>query len=189
MLEPRQRKGARDVPVRSTDPRACVRARRGRPVVVRRADRVGPTPRRPRPTSESPTTPSAGTTTPSASASATAASFPIPNGTYDATADPQRGARQVGFSNKEIDKWYGPDGKLPVTLVLADGRYKIFVVGDDGVKELGATATYTATKKLWVAADESEGCPGCIYTYRWSSRRQGALVETRAEANARQTWT
>lgn len=94
-------------------------------------------------------------------------SFPIPNGTYDTTGTRQE-ALEAGFSNKEIDKWYGPDGKLPVSLVLADGRYQIFVVGDDGVEELGATATYTATKKLWVAGDESEGCPGCIYTYRWS---------------------
>ncbi len=107
------------------------------------------------------------TTTPDVDPASPASSFPIPNGTYDTTGT-RKEALEAGFSNKEIDKWYGPDGKLPVTLVLADGRYKIFVVGDDGVKELGATATYTATKKLWVAGDESEGCPGCIYTYRWS---------------------
>ena len=33
-----------------------------------------------------------------------------------------------------------------LTFVLDDGTFQIFVVGDDGVKELGAKGTYTATK-------------------------------------------
>ena len=103
----------------------------------------------------------------SGTASPTSASFLIPNGTFDATGT-RRDALAKGFSNKEIDKAYGPDGELPLTLVLADGTYQAFVVGDDGVKVLGDKGTYTATERLWVAADESEGCSGCVYTYRWS---------------------
>jgi hypothetical protein len=119
------------------------------------------------PSSGSPTTPAAGTTTPSASASATVASFPIPNGTFDAIATRQE-ALAKGFSNKEIDRYYGPDGELPVTFVFDDGTLEVFVVGDDGVKVLGDTATYTATKTRLVVTDEGEGCSGCVYTWRWS---------------------
>jgi hypothetical protein len=119
------------------------------------------------PSTGSATTSPAGTTTPSASASATAASFPIPNGTYDTTATRQE-ALAKGFSNKEIDRWYGPDGKQPLTIVLDDGTVQVFVVGDDGVKELGSSGTYTATKTLWVVTEEAEGCPGCVEAWRWS---------------------
>jgi hypothetical protein len=119
------------------------------------------------PSSGSPTTSAAGTTTPTASASAAAASFPIPNGTFDATASREE-ALAEGFSNKEIDAQYGPDGKLPVTLVLDDGTYQAFVVGDDGVKELGDKGTYTATQTRWILTDEVEAVAGYVYTYRWS---------------------
>jgi hypothetical protein len=118
------------------------------------------------PSSESPTTPAAGTTTPSASVSATAASFPIPNGTFDATATRQETLAK-GFSNKEIDRWYGPDGMLPVSIVLDDGAFQIFVTGDDGVKERGSLGTYTATKTVWVVTEEGEAC-SCVEAYRWS---------------------
>jgi hypothetical protein len=117
--------------------------------------------------SGSPTGLAVGTTTPSADDPATTSSFPIPNGTYEATAT-RREALEKGFSNKEIDEWYGPDGKLPISFELDDGSFLNFVVGDDGVKELGAKGTYTATKKLWIPTSEGEGCPGCTYTYRWS---------------------
>ncbi len=116
------------------------------------------------PSSESPTTPVAGTTTPSASASAP---FPIPNGTYEATATRQE-ALAKGFSNKEIDAAYGQDGRLPVTFVFDDGTYQVFVTGDDGVKELGDKGTYSATTTRLVATDEAEGVAGQVYTYRWS---------------------
>jgi hypothetical protein len=119
------------------------------------------------PSSGSPTTSAAGTTTPPASASATAASFPIPNGTFDATGTRQE-ALAEGFSIKEIDAQYGPDGKLPITLVLDDGTFQMFVAGDDGVKELGAKGTYTATRTRWVATGEAEAVAGDVYAYRWS---------------------
>ncbi|HXJ65769.1 MAG TPA: hypothetical protein VNN79_18585 [Actinomycetota bacterium] len=119
------------------------------------------------PRTGSPTTSAAGTTTPSASAFATAASFPIPNGTYDATATRQE-ALAKGFSSKEIDHYYGSDGKLPVSIVLDDGTFQMFVTGDDGVKELGAKGTYTATRTRWVAMAGAEAVAGDVYTYRWS---------------------
>lgn len=100
-------------------------------------------------------------------ASSSASSFPIPNGTYDTTAT-RKEALAKGFSNEEIDKWYGPDGRQPLTLVLDDGRYQAFVVEDDGVKQLGDTGTYTATKTMWVATSESEGVSGEVLTYQWS---------------------
>jgi hypothetical protein len=118
--------------------------------------------------STSTTTPNTGTSTPSASDSPAAASFPIPNGTFDATGTRQE-ALAKGFSNKEIDHYYGPDGKLPVTIVLDDGTVQVFVVGDDGVKELGSSGTYTATKTMWVVTEESEACAaGCVEAWRWS---------------------
>jgi hypothetical protein len=119
------------------------------------------------PSSGSRTTPVAGTTTLSTSASAAAASFPIPNGTYDATATRSE-ALAKGFSNEEIDHYYGSDGKLPVTIVLDDGTFQMFVTGDDGVKELGAKGTYTATRTRWVAIAGAEAVAGDVYTYRWS---------------------
>lgn len=118
------------------------------------------------PSSKSPTT-AAGTTIPSASPSATAASFPIPNGTYETTAT-RKEALAKGFSNKEIDDAYGADGKLPVTLVFDAGTEQVFVVGDDGVKELGGRGTYTATETRLVVTDQSEGCSGCVVTFKWS---------------------
>jgi hypothetical protein len=105
--------------------------------------------------------------TPSASASPAPASLPIPNGTFHTTAT-RREARAKGFTNKEIDHWYGPDGKQPLTIVLDNGTLQMIVEGDDGVREVGATGTYTATKKLWVATSTSPGCPGCVFTYLWS---------------------
>jgi hypothetical protein len=96
-----------------------------------------------------------------------APSLPIPNGTFDAT-ETRKEALAAGFSSKEITAAYGPDGTMPVTLVLDDGVYQVFGVGDDGVKELGDKGTYTATDTRWVAASESEGCSGCVYTFRWS---------------------
>jgi hypothetical protein len=96
-----------------------------------------------------------------------ASSFPIPNGTYGATATRQE-ELDKGFSNEEITHWYGPDGKQPITIVLDDGTYQVFVVGDDGVKELGDRGTYTATRRQWVATTQSEGCSACVYTFRWS---------------------
>ncbi len=118
------------------------------------------------PSSRSATTSPAGTTTPPAGATS-AASFPIPNGTYDATATRQE-ALAKGFSNREIDAAYGPDGKLPVTIVLDDGTFQVFGTGDDGVKELGAKGTYTATRTRWVAMAGAEAVAGDVYTYRWS---------------------
>jgi hypothetical protein len=44
----------------------------------------------------------------------------------------------------------------------------MIVEGDDGVKEVGASGTYTATERLWVATSENPGCPACVFTYRWS---------------------
>jgi hypothetical protein len=119
-------------------------------------------------TSTTTTTPSPGTSTPpSASPSPAPASFPIPNGRFDATGTRQE-ALNKGFSNKEIDHYYGPDGKLPLSIVLDDGRFVIFVVGDNGVKELGSSGTYTATRKVWVVTEEGGACAGCVETYRWS---------------------
>ena len=120
-----------------------------------------------RSSSASPTTQAAVAVTPSVSPSPSALSFPIPNGTYEATATRQE-ALAKGFSKKEIDAQYGPDGKLPVTFVLDNGALQVFVVGDDGVKELGDTGTYTATEKRFVVTDEGEGCSGCVVTWLWS---------------------
>ena len=39
-----------------------------------------------------------------------------------------------GFTNKEIDHWYGADGKYPLTIVLNNGTYQVRGVGDDGVE-------------------------------------------------------
>jgi hypothetical protein len=115
------------------------------------------------PIARSETVATATTTTASSSAS----SFPIPNGTYDTTAT-RKEALAKGFSNKEIDKYYGRDGRAQYTLVLDDGTVQHFVVGDDGVKELGSQGTYTATKTLWVVTELGEGCAGCVQTFRWS---------------------
>ncbi len=115
-----------------------------------------------------PTTAAAGSITSSAPPSPGAASFPIPNGTYKTTATRQE-ALAKGFTNKEIDHGYGPDGILPLTIVIDNGAYHVSGVGDDGVEEVGDLGTYTATKKLWIATSQSPGCPGsCVYTYRWS---------------------
>lgn len=101
------------------------------------------------------------------SASPDAPAFPIPNGMFDATGTREE-ALAAGFTNKEITAAYGPDGTMPVTLVLDDGVFQVFGVGDDGVKELGAKGTYTATNTRWVAVSESEGCSGCVTTFRWA---------------------
>jgi hypothetical protein len=100
-------------------------------------------------------------------ASPDAPSFPIPNGTFDATGTREE-ALAAGFTNKEITAAYGSDGTMAVTLVLDDGMYQMFVVGDDGVKELGDKGTYTATNTRWFPTTVGEGCSGCAYTLRWS---------------------
>jgi hypothetical protein len=118
-------------------------------------------------TGNSTTTPSSGTTSPLGSPSVAAESFPIPNGTYKTTAT-RKEALAKGFTNKEIDHWYGPDGKQPLTIVLDNGAYHVSVVGDDGVEEVGDLGTYTATKKQWIPTSQAPGCPGCVFTLRWS---------------------
>ena len=102
-----------------------------------------------------------------ASPSAGVSKFPIPDGTFDTTAT-RREAHAKGFTNKEIDHWYGPDGKYPLTIVLNNGKYQVWGVGDDGVNEVGDLGTYTATEKLWIVTSEAPGCPGCVFTFRWS---------------------
>jgi hypothetical protein len=105
---------------------------------------------------------------------------------YVRTTGTRKEALEAGFSNKEIDN-YGPDGKLPVTSCSPMGDTESSSSGTTG-EGVGCTATYTATEKLWVAGDEAKDA-------RAASTRIGgrstasALVETRAKADARQTWT
>ena len=128
----------------------------------------------------SPTTPAA-ISTHSASPSIAPAKFPIPNGRFSTTASRQE-ALAKGFTKKEIDQWYGLDGEQPLTIVLDDGTYEVIVENDDGVKEMGDTGTYTATKKEWIATEDGSGCPGCVQTYRWSF--DGKVLSLKLESDS-----
>jgi hypothetical protein len=114
-----------------------------------------------------PTTAAAGIVRSSVSPSAGGASFPIPNGTYKTTAT-RREALAKGFTTKEIDRYYGPDGKLPYSLVFDNGSYHDIVESDSGLEEVGDLGTYTAAERVLVMTSKSSGCPGCVYTWRWS---------------------
>jgi hypothetical protein len=117
--------------------------------------------------SGSPITPAVQVTMPSLSPSPTAASFPIPNGTFIATPT-RREELAKGFTTEYLDRFLGAGGSLtPYTLVFENGTYHDVVEGADGVKQVGDLGTYTATEKLLILTSETPGCL-CTYTYRWS---------------------
>ena len=104
------------------------------------------------------------TSTPSPTPSVPPSPSPFPNGRYDATVTRQEELAR-GFTNSEFDRAFGsPNGPVPVVYVFQDGAYQ-FIVEANGVRQVGAAGTYTATKKLLMVRDT-----GSFYvvTYRWS---------------------
>jgi hypothetical protein len=90
----------------------------------------------------------------------------IPDGSYAKTAT-AADAKALGLTDHKFLSSLGSDGKTTFTFKFQGDRYTHFVVekapepGDVG------TLTYDA-KRNAVMTSASEGCPGCVYTYRWS---------------------
>jgi hypothetical protein len=91
----------------------------------------------------------------------------LPNGSYEHTATLAE-ALDAGFSRKEVAEAFGGDGKLPITFTFEDGSWQHIVVLDDGTREVGDNGTYTVDGNKLVTTSESDGCFGCIVTYRWT---------------------
>jgi hypothetical protein len=107
-----------------------------------------------------------GPPTPTVSASQSPDS--IPNGTYSTTATRQE-ALDAGFSKKLIDKNYGSDWNSGyVAFKFLDGRFSILVGTGEAAREAGDLGSYTINGSTLVTKSESEGCNGCVYTYRWA---------------------
>ena len=73
-----------------------------------------------------------------------------------------------GLVGRESEEAFGSDGELPMTFVFEDGTWQHIVVLDDGTSEVGDNGTYTAEGDEVVMVSESDGCPGCVGTYRWT---------------------
>jgi hypothetical protein len=91
----------------------------------------------------------------------------FPEGTFEHTATVEE-AVSNGFTEQESKEAFGPDGELPITFVFEDGTWQHIVVLDDGTSEVGDNGTYTVEGDELVTISESDGCPGCVGTYRWT---------------------
>ena len=100
-----------------------------------------------------------------AQGSANESSFP--EGSFEHTATVEE-AVSNGFTEQESEEAFGSDGELPMTFVFEDGTWQHIVVLDDGTSEVGDNGTYTVEGDEVAMVSESDGCPGCVGTYRWT---------------------
>lgn len=90
----------------------------------------------------------------------------IPDGSYAKTVTVAE-AKEMGITDQGFLNQFGKDGRTTLVLKIAGDRWTHFTV--EGVPEPGdlGTITYDAKDKIAMTS-ESDGCPGCVYTYDWS---------------------
>ena len=91
----------------------------------------------------------------------------FPEGSFEHIATVEE-AVSNGYTRQEARQAFGADGELPSTFVFEDGSWQHIVVYDDGSSEVGDHGTYTAEGDEIAMLSESDGCPGCVVTYRWT---------------------
>lgn len=91
----------------------------------------------------------------------------IPDGSYAKTVTVAE-AKEKGITDRGFLNQFGKDGRTTLVLKIAGDRWTHFTV--ERVPEPGdlGTLTYDAKDKVAMTS-ESDGCPGCVYTYDWST--------------------
>lgn len=121
------------------------------------------------------------TTTPTEPSPATSSSAPepgeaIPDGSYAKTVT-VADAKEMGIADQDFLSELGKDGETTFVFKIADDRFTVFVV-EEGVPEPGDVGALAYDGDEDVAmTSESDGCPGCVYTYDWSLVRDELTLE------------
>jgi hypothetical protein len=112
------------------------------------------------------------TTTSSSSAESSTASTPsftgktIPDGTYVKTVT-RADTRSHGLPKDKAAEVLDEDGEAEYSYQFAGDRWTLLGTYD-GVPDVGDLGTLTYDTEGNVAlTSESDGCPGCVYTYDW----------------------
>jgi hypothetical protein len=103
---------------------------------------------------------------PSTAAGSTSADTGIPDGNYAKTVTVAQ-AKAMGIKDQHFLDQLGADGTTTFVFKFAGTRWTEFVVEEVPEPGDGGTLKYDANKDV-VMTSESEGCPGCVYTYDWS---------------------
>jgi len=99
---------------------------------------------------------------------ASAADTHFPEGTYSVTATRAEG-RAKGFTDRQITKAYGADGKLDLTLAMFNGRWTQLAEFTSGTTQVADEGTYRIDRSgHLVMTSTSPGCTGCVGVLQWS---------------------
>jgi len=105
-------------------------------------------------------------TTPAVSSETAGAAAAIPDGSYAKTVTADQ-AKAMGITDKSFLRQLGEDETTSFVYKFQGDRWTQFVV--EGAPEPGdlGPLEYDANDDV-VMTSESDGCPGCVYTYDWS---------------------
>ncbi len=90
----------------------------------------------------------------------------IADGSYAKTATVTE-ARAMGITDQSFLDQLGEDGKTSFVFKFAGDRWTLFVVEDAPEPGDLGTLQYDARGDA-VMTSESDGCPGCVFTYDWA---------------------
>ena len=90
----------------------------------------------------------------------------IPDGSYAKTVTVAE-AKAMGITDQSFLRQLGEDGKTSFVYKFQGDRWTEFVVEEVPEPGDGGTLEYDANDDV-VMTSESDGCPGCVYTYDWS---------------------
>lgn len=112
----------------------------------------------------SPTT-SSSATEPAAASTPTSSGKTIPDGTYEKTVT-RADTRRLGLPKDKAAEALDKDGEVAYSYRFAGDRWTL--IGTyDGVPEVGDLGTLVYDEDTVALTSESDGCPGCVYTYDW----------------------
>lgn len=109
---------------------------------------------------------SSASTTPAASPETADATAAIPDGSYGKTVTVKQ-ARALGITDKYFLGQLGEDETTSFVYKFQGDRWTQFVVEQVAEPGEGGTLEYDADDDV-VMTSQSDGCPGCIYSFAWS---------------------
>lgn len=115
--------------------------------------------------SRSSSTPLSSATEPAAASTPTSTGETIPDGTYAKTVT-RADTRRLGLPRDKVAEVLDKDGEVAYSYRFAADRWTL--IGTyDGVPEIGDLGTLVYDEDTVALTSESDGCPGCVYTYDW----------------------
>ncbi len=109
---------------------------------------------------------STSTTTPDDASEPTATGEVIPDGSYGKTVTVDQ-AKAMGITDKGFLRQLGEDETTSFVYKFQGDRWTQFVVEEVPEPGDGGPLQYDANDNV-VMTSESDGCPGCVYSYDWS---------------------